>query len=76
MCATEHRAASLDTVANDFAATTVAFRCHDMDRAFEAVEDMRLAVVSYLKRLVVSNFVDFRQCSQIWPITADVEGLK
>lgn len=53
MCATEHRTASLDAVADDFPATTIAFRRHDVDRTFEAIEDVRLAVVSNFKRFVV-----------------------
>ena len=53
MCATEHCAARLDAMADDFTATTIAFWRHDMDRTFKAVEDVRLAVVFYFKRLVV-----------------------
>lgn len=51
--ATKHPAASLDTVTDDFASTTIAFRRHHMDSTFEAVENMRSAVASDLESLVV-----------------------
>jgi hypothetical protein len=53
MCATKHRTICLQAVTDDFAAATVSLRRHDMDRAFEAVENMRLPVVPDLESLVV-----------------------
>lgn len=40
-------------VADNFAPTVVAFRCRHGDRAFEAVEDMPIAVLHDFKRLVI-----------------------
>jgi len=46
-------AASFHAVPDDFAAAMIAFRCNHLDRALEAIEDMRLALRPDLKRLVI-----------------------
>ena len=59
MRATEHHAAGLVAVANDAAATVVAFGRECVDGAFEGIEIMRDAVCDDFQRLVVFVAADF-----------------
>lgn len=53
MRAAEHHTARFDAVADDAALAMLAFRSHDMNGAFEAIEVVRDPVLHDFQRLVV-----------------------
>lgn len=74
MFAAEEGARLLEAVTDDAGPAMRARRCQRMDRAFEAVKDVRLTIVNHLKGLVVIIPAGFADCHDSLALT--VAGLQ